>query len=94
MRTIKRASQFKKDFKRAKANPLQAHDIDELLGRILTLLAQDQPLPDKNSDHELLGSWRGHRECHIKPDLLLIYQKPNLDVLRLVRLGSHSELFK
>jgi mRNA interferase YafQ len=39
------------------------------------------------------GNWKGHRECHLKPDLLLIYKKPDANVLRLVRMGSHSELF-
>ena len=44
-------------------------------------------------DHALSGKWAGYRECHIKPDLLLIYRKVNTDTLRLARLGSHSELF-
>ena len=50
-------------------------------------------LPASNSDHALSGDWAGYRECHLKPDLLLIYRKPNAEVLRLARLGSHSELF-
>jgi mRNA interferase YafQ len=41
----------------------------------------------------LAGDWAGYRECHIKPDLLLIYKKPDDETLRLARLGSHSELF-
>ncbi|MGA9964633.1 MAG: type II toxin-antitoxin system YafQ family toxin [Terriglobales bacterium] len=47
----------------------------------------------KTADHPLGGEWRDHRECHLKPDLLLIYRKPNADLLQLIRLGSHSELF-
>jgi len=43
-------------------------------------------------DHALTGDWKDYRDCHIKPDLVLIYQKPDADTLRLVRLGSHSEL--
>ncbi|HMU31204.1 MAG TPA: type II toxin-antitoxin system YafQ family toxin, partial [Nitrospira sp.] len=43
--------------------------------------------------HDLSGDWAGYRECHIKPDLLLIYRKSDSDTLRLARLGSHSELF-
>ena len=39
------------------------------------------------------GEWQDHRECHLKPDLLLIYRKPNAQVLQLVRMGTHSELF-
>jgi mRNA interferase YafQ len=44
-------------------------------------------------DHDFSGDWAGYRECHIKPDLLLIYRKSDADTLRLARLGSHSELF-
>jgi len=40
----------------------------------------------------LTGNWKDHRDCHVKPDLVLIYQKPDADTLRLVRFGSHSEL--
>jgi mRNA interferase YafQ len=60
---------------------------------ILSLLASDIPLKEKHRDHGLGGNWKGHRECHLKPDLLLIYKKPDANVLRLVRMGSHSELF-
>jgi mRNA interferase YafQ len=42
--------------------------------------------------HPLIGEWSDHRDCHIKPDLVLIYRKPNPKTLELVRLGSHSEL--
>lgn len=59
----------------------------------VSLLAEDKTLPDKNRDHGLSGAWSDHRECHLKPDLLLIYRKPDLEILQLVRLGSHSELF-
>jgi mRNA interferase YafQ len=47
----------------------------------------------EHRDHDLSGDWAGYRECHIKPDLLLIYRKSDADTLRLARLGSHSELF-
>lgn len=53
----------------------------------------DITLPERNRDHSLNGDWDGYHECHIKSDLLLIYNKPNKSVLHLVRLGSHSELF-
>lgn len=62
-------------------------------GRILVALATDQPLDARYRDHDLSGDWAGYRECHIKPDLLLIYRKSDADTLRLARLGSHSELF-
>jgi mRNA interferase YafQ len=53
----------------------------------------DEELPEKYHDHALSGDWFGYRECHVKPDLLLIYKKPDDKVLRLARLGSHSGLF-
>jgi mRNA interferase YafQ len=48
--------------------------------------------PRRNFDHPLSGEWKDFRDCHIKPDLLLIYRKPDKTNLELVRLGSHSEL--
>ncbi len=92
MRTIERTSAFKKDYKRTKATP-RHKNIETLLEEIVSLLAQDHALPEKHSDHRLAGEWNDHRECHLKPDLLLIYAKPDADTLRLVRLGSHSDLF-
>ncbi|MGA9070320.1 MAG: type II toxin-antitoxin system YafQ family toxin [Terracidiphilus sp.] len=56
-------------------------------------LANDQPLEQRLRDHDLSGDWSGYRECHVKPDLLLIYRKAEDNSLRLARLGSHSELF-
>jgi len=94
MRTIKRSGQFKADFKKAKTNPRYASGFDSLLAAVVTLLAIDQPLPEQYHDHALIGDWKGHRECHIKPNLLLVYAKPDDSSLRLVRLGSHSNLFK
>lgn len=58
----------------------------------ISLLVTDSPLPEKFRDHPLTGEWTDHRDCHIKPDLVLIYRIPNADSLELVRLGSHSEL--
>ena len=92
MRTIERSTAFKRDYKRVKATP-RHRNIATLLPEILALLLNDQPLPEQNRDHTLSGNWRGYRECHIKPDLLLIYKKPSPKVLRLARLGSHSDLF-
>ncbi|PJD92935.1 MAG: hypothetical protein CK424_05045 [Legionella sp.] len=59
---------------------------------ILKLLANDKPLPEKHRDYALSNNWHDHRDCHIKPDLVLIYRKPYDATLQLVRLGSHSEL--
>jgi mRNA interferase YafQ len=93
MRTIERSSIFRRDYKReAKGQHRATLDID--LERILETLANDLPLEQKHRDHDLSGEWNGYRECHVKPDLLLIYKKHSADILRLARLGSHSELFK
>ena len=75
------------------ATPRHSKDVGSLLPDVLKLLLVDEPLPEKNRDHALSGDWAGYRECHVKPDLLLIYRKPDADTLRLARLGSHSELF-
>jgi len=93
MRTIERSGDFRRDYKRIKATPRYSKTIDSLLQELLQLLLIDAPLPARNRDHTLSGNWQGYRECHIKPDLLLIYSKPDDDLLRLVRMGSHSELF-
>lgn len=93
MRTIERSSAFKKDFKRSKASPRHRGDLDLLLVEVVERLAMDIALPVKYRDHGLSGDWAGYRECHLKPDLLLIYLKPDASTLRLVRLGTHSELF-
>jgi len=94
MRTIERSSAFRRDYRRVKSIPRHAKDIDALLAKVLTALLMDQILPAHNRDHALSGDWAGYRECHIKPDLLLIYRKPDARILRLARLGSHSLLFR
>jgi mRNA interferase YafQ len=93
MRAIERSSAFKRDYKRAKAVPRHRKDLDSLLATAIELLLADAVLPPNRRDHALCGDWSGYRECHIKPDLLLIYRKPDAGTLRLARLGSHSELF-
>ena len=59
---------------------------------LLELLANDLELPQKMQDHALTGQWSDHRDCHLKPDLVLINRKPDGLQIDLVRLGSHSEL--
>jgi mRNA interferase YafQ len=92
MRRIERTGAFRRDFKREKRGQ-HRRDIDSLVSNVVSLLAEDKPLSEKNRDHSLSGEWRDHHECHLKPDLLLIYRKPDAEVLQLVRIGSHSELF-
>ncbi len=91
MRTINRSRQFKKDYKRERSGR-HGHEIDSLLMSSLNLLLQDVSLPPRMHDHALTGEWHDHRDCHLKPDLVLIYRKPDPDTFDLVRLGSHSEL--
>ena len=94
MRTINRSTAFKRDYNRIKATPQHKKDIDSLLEAVLVLLLADQVLPPALRDHALTGDWVGYRDCHIKPDLVMIYAKPDASTLRLVRLGSHSALFR
>ena len=93
MRTTERkiswTSTFKRDFKREKKKNQQ---LETMLGPILSALAADELLEPRHYDHALTGDWKDYRDCHVKPDLVLIYQKPDEEILLLVRLGSHSEL--
>lgn len=82
-------SQFKKDFKRVSK---QGKDFQKLEFIIETLLSK-KILDPKFKDHPLSGKWKNHRDCHIEPDWLLIYQITS-DSLILERTGSHSDLFK
>ena len=59
---------------------------------VITVIATDATLDDVHRDHALVGEWHDHRDCHIKPDLVLIYRTTDDHGLDLVRLGSHSEL--
>jgi len=90
MRTIERTGAFKKDYKRVKATP-KHRNIDDKLEVVLLHLATDNPLPKKTVT-PLSGEWKDYRDCHVKPDLVLIYRKPGHQTIQLVRLGSHSEL--
>lgn len=92
MRTIDRPGSFKRDYKREAKGQHRA-SLDAVLVPILKALSADQPLAAHYRDHDLTGDWIGYRECHLKPDLLLIYRKLGEDLLILARLGSHSELF-
>jgi mRNA interferase YafQ len=93
MRRIERTNAFRRDFKREQRGQ-HRRELEGLLVSAISLLADDKPLPERNRDHALAGEWRDFRECHLKPDLLLLYRKPDANVLQLVRLGSHSELFE
>ncbi len=89
MLNIFRTNSFKKDYKK-----LNSKD-KELLKEVIIKLASGEELDIKYKDHKLIGNFVDCRECHIKPDLLLIYRINN-DILELAltRVGSHSSLFK
>lgn len=88
--TVKPTTAFRKDYKLALKRGLKI----ELLETVIETLAMGNTLPPKNRDHELTGNWRGHRECHIQSDWLLIYRvEGDVLVLTLSRTGTHSDLF-
>lgn len=90
MRTIKRTKQFKKDYKRVRAGE-RGGTLDDQLAAVIGLLVEDAALPARAHDHSLSGDWKDFRDCHIYPDVVLIYRKYR-EAQELVRLGSHSEL--
>jgi len=91
MRKIRYTGQFKRDYKREKSGR-HSKTLDAALMEVVNLLASDVPLPRRHFDHPLSGEWPDHRDCHLRPDLVLIYRKPDDEYLDLVRLGSHSEI--
>ena len=99
MRTIERSSQFKADYKRERKGSYRT-SIEPDLKRVMEFPVSDAPVPTHYCDHALTGAMQGYRDLHVRPDLLLIYSRPvdkgrgnrDLRILRLVRLGSHSEL--
>lgn len=91
MLRITASNSFKKDLKLAMRRGLDISLLDE----IVTTLANEEPLPEKCRDHNLIGEYAGFRECHIQPDWLLIYRVEQSDLLLfLTRTGTHADLFK
>lgn len=88
MLKIEPSSQFKKDFKRFRYNKEVINELD----RVLYLLQKEEELPAKYQDHPLKGNQKDYRDCHVKPDVILIYRIKS-DTLYLERLGSHSTFF-
>jgi mRNA interferase YafQ len=88
MRTIDRSTRFKRDYKRESRAGIGRPSMP-IFCLSWRALATDTPLDPKYRDHDLSGDWAGYRDCHVKPDLVLIYAKPDDETLRL-RLGSHS----
>ena len=91
MREIERTTQFRRDYRR-EARGRHRATLEASLSAVLVPLMMDEALAERFRDLPLSGDWTGFRDCHVKPDLVLIYEKPDDKTLRLVRLGSHSEL--
>ena len=90
MYAIRPTTKFQKDLKRIEK---RGYNIS-LLTEVIKKLANGEPLPEKNKDHNLLGEYSGCRECHITPDWLLIYEiSDNELILYLTSTGKHSDLF-
>ena len=87
---LKYSSRFKKDLKFYKRDAKTLSELE----KVLNILVKGKPLPEKNHNHPLSGEFNGCFECHIKPDILLVYkiEKSELIIL-LLRIGSHSDLF-
>lgn len=87
---VRHTSAFKRDYKLM----MKRHLPIEKLQAIVEKLRNGEELPPVNRDHALTGNWANHRECHIAPDWLLIYQiHEDILILELTRTGSHSDLF-
>ena len=86
--SLRQTSAFKRDYKRAKK---RGYDM-ALLAEAIRILQSGEPMPEHYHDHPLSGNYAGHRECHIAPDWLLIYEATPSEV-RLARTGTHADLF-
>lgn len=89
MKKIIQSSQYKKDLKRIRNDRQKL----EALLNVLRFLQAEIPIPSEYKPHRLTGDYIGYMECHVKGDLLLIWDDPETDEIGLVRLGSHAELF-
>ena len=91
MRRTNRTRPFRRDYRREKRGRYR-ETLDADLDRVVALLETDQPLPADYNDHAMHRSRGRERNCHLRPNLILLYSKPNDTELELLRLGSHSEI--
>ena len=89
MKILQPTTQYRKDLKRYRHKPKMRAALVE----ILTMLKEGLPIPAEYYPHMLQGNYKGCMECHIQGDFLLIWFDPDSDIIELVRLGTHSELF-
>lgn len=87
MKKLHYSSKFKKDFKKYKLYPQKIKALD----KVLRILVEGNTLPIEYKPHALKGNYKGCLECHIEDDFLLVWMDD--DIIELLRLGSHSELF-
>lgn len=91
MLNVQYQSKFKKDLRLLAKRGYDMNKIQD----VITMLADEKPLPEQYQDHALKGNWVGYRECHILPDWLLIYSvNNNILLLTVVRSGTHADLFR
>jgi mRNA interferase YafQ len=89
MKTLVESTAFRKDWKRAHK---RGYDVSKLVA-IIRKLQLGEALPASNRAHPLKGEWKGYWDCHVEPDLLLIYKVTD-DEVRLARTGTHADLFE
>ena len=89
MNELNFANKFKRDMKKQ----LLELFISEEWIEVIACLSNGMVMKEKYCDHDLKGNWKGYRECHINPDLLLIYKYQGNNDILLYRIGSHSELY-
>ena len=83
-----RTSQFKRDYRMCKRRGFELEELRAVMG---CLIARE-PLEERHRDHELSGEWKSHRDCHVRPDWILIYRIAD-DTITFERTGTHSDLF-
>ena len=87
---LRKTRQFEKDLKRMAKRGMPLRELETVIDRLL----DQTPLPEKYRDHPLVGDYAGFRECHVRPDWLLIYMvQADRLVLTCMRTGTHNDLF-
>lgn len=89
MKEVKTTKQFRKDLKWIQNNPKKIAN----LKKVILLLSQTGTLPEAYNPHDLIGNYKGCLECHVENDLLLIWIDEEEKIIKLLRFGTHSELF-
>ncbi len=90
MKEIVASSKFKKDIKRFRNRP----DTLKKLYDVVNILSKGESIPEHYKPHMLIGEYKGYMECHVENDTLLIWIDENENLIRLIRFGLHSELFR